>query len=84
MENSFNKKKKFHFDVNAVKQAHQVHPEQLITYKKLIEHVRNGVYMTDVQGFLIYVNSSFAGLFDYDMKEKVLGKNLIKELFSVP
>lgn len=84
MSSPSNKKKKFNYDVNAVKQAHQTRPEQLITYKKLIEHVRNGVYMTDAQGFLVYVNSSFAGLFEYDMKEKVLGKNLIRELFSVP
>ena len=77
------KKKKFNYDPNAQYQVGKPHPEQLIIYKKLIEHVHNGVYITDADGFLTYINSSFARMFDYDHKDKVLGQNLIKQLFHI-
>lgn len=50
----------------------------------LVEESRAGVYIADIEGNLLYVNSAFVTLLGYFNKEELLGKNLAKELYVNP
>ena len=53
-------------------------------FRQLIEENRAGVYISDDQGNLMYVNSAFVAILGYSRKEDLLGKNLAKELYANP
>ncbi|MCA9401592.1 MAG: PAS domain S-box protein, partial [Candidatus Omnitrophica bacterium] len=51
-------------------------------YRRLIESVKSGVYMTDVKGRLFYVNEAFVRMLGFESKDNVIGLNLMQELFA--
>jgi diguanylate cyclase (GGDEF)-like protein/PAS domain S-box-containing protein len=53
-------------------------------YRKLVESVRNGIYMADARDNLFFVNQSFVSLLGYNMKDDVLGLNLAQDIFADP
>ena len=53
-------------------------------YRNLIEAVKNGIYITDPQGILFFVNQAFVEIFGYNRKEDVLGLDIAKHLYENP
>jgi len=67
-----------------LKSFNQIYPESQEMFRRLVEAVRVGIYMADVDGKLTYVNHAFVDILGYDIKDEVLGLNLAKELYLVP
>ncbi|MCB9770963.1 MAG: diguanylate cyclase [Candidatus Omnitrophica bacterium] len=53
-------------------------------YRNLIESVRNGIYMADVNDILFFVNQSFVEILGYQNKEELLGRNIAQALYRHP
>ena len=58
------------------KEFNALHPESEKMYRKLVETVKSGIFMSDVNGNLFYVNNTFVQLFGYKTKQEVTGLNL--------
>ena len=50
-------------------------------YRKLVESIKNGIYMADVKGNLFFVNQAFVDILGYNSKEEMLGLNLAKDFY---
>ena len=50
-------------------------------YRRLVEGVRAGIYVTDPKGNFIYVNQAFANILGYASKDEVSGLNLTLHLY---
>ena len=61
------------------KEFNLLHPESEKMYRKLVETVKSGIFMSDVNGSLFYVNNTFAQMFGYKTKQEVIGLNLNDE-----
>ncbi len=53
-------------------------------YRNLVESVRNGIYMADVNDTLFFVNQSFLEILGYQNKDELLGRNIAKDLYRFP
>jgi diguanylate cyclase (GGDEF)-like protein/PAS domain S-box-containing protein len=54
------------------------------TYRNLIESVKNGIYMTDMQGRLVFVNQSFVEILGYHSKEELIGLDIAEHIYVDP
>ena len=50
-------------------------------YRKLVESVKNGIYMADMKGNLFFVNQAFVEILRYNNKDEMLGLNLTQQLY---
>ncbi|MCA9401591.1 MAG: diguanylate cyclase [Candidatus Omnitrophica bacterium] len=50
-------------------------------FRRMIESVKAGIYIADIEGRLFYCNGAFANLLGYVSKEEILGINLLKDVF---
>ena len=66
------------------KEINFLHPDSQRIFRNLIESVRSGIYMADVQGTLFYVNPAFVNILGYNHKEEVLGLNLPSQIYPNP
>ena len=53
-------------------------------YRNLVESVRNGIYMADINDILFFVNQSFVDMLGYQNKEQVLGRNIAQDFYRYP
>ncbi len=53
-------------------------------HRRLIETVRSGIFLGDVQGKLTYVNHAFADMLGYGTKDELIGFNFFDTLFCEP
>lgn len=61
---------------------HFLRSESQKVFQNLIESVKSGVFMTDANGLLIFVNQAFVDILGFSSKEEAIGKNLADELFE--
>ena len=59
-----------------------LNPESQRVYRRLIENLRQGIFMADLEGRLFYVNTSFLEILGYATKDEVLGKKTAKHIFE--
>ncbi len=57
-------------------------PESQYMHRRLIETVQSGIYLTEARGKLTYVNHAFVEMLGYNIKDDVLGRNFVDELFA--
>jgi len=50
-------------------------------YRNIIESIKTGIYISDVNGFLSYANHTFAKIFGYNTKSDVIGSNFFDLLY---
>lgn len=50
-------------------------------FRRLVESVKNGFFVTDNRGQLFYVNDAFVQILGYDKKESVIGLNMVDKLY---
>lgn len=60
-----------------------LNPESEKMYRSLVETVKSGIFMSDINGGLFYVNNTFAQIFGFRTKQDVIGLNLNKEFKSI-
>jgi diguanylate cyclase (GGDEF)-like protein/PAS domain S-box-containing protein len=53
-------------------------------YRRLVESLHVGIYVTDPKGTLVYVNSAFVNILGYASKDEVIGLNLAEQLYVHP
>lgn len=53
-------------------------------HRRLIETVRSGIFLGDVQGKLTYVNHAFVEMLGYGTKDELIGANFFDTLFCEP
>jgi diguanylate cyclase (GGDEF)-like protein/PAS domain S-box-containing protein len=66
------------------KQINLLFSESEKMYRNLVESVRNGIYMADVNDTLFFVNQSFVDILGYQSKDELLGRNFAKDLYRYP
>ena len=54
------------------------------SFYNLIETIKDGIYISDLQGCLLFVNQSFADMLGFDNKEDLIGVNLGKDIYLNP
>ncbi len=59
-----------------------INPDSHKLYRRLVENAKDGIFMANKDGHLIYANHSFLRTLDYHTKDQVLGLNLTTELFQ--
>lgn len=58
-----------------------LYPQSEALYRRLIESVKNGIYMADKEGRLFFVNQAFVEILGFDSKDEILGLNLAQHLY---
>lgn len=67
-------------DFNNIKQEFNVlHVEHEKVYRRLVETIKSGIFISDIKGNIIYANNTFSRMFGYQTKQEVMGFNLNDE-----
>ena len=53
-------------------------------YRRLVESIRNGIYMADANDTLFFVNQSLVELLGYIHRDELLGRSIAKDLHRRP
>jgi len=64
------------------KEINFLYPESQEMYRRLVEALKNGIYMADAKGDLFYVNYAFADMLGYSKRDEVLGRTLDDVLYD--